>query len=570
MPWTVSDVERFNRGLSEAKKRQWVRVANSVLQRCLRDGGSQSTCEASAIRQANGVVSRNEEHVHHYKNPLRNYEIEYREHQGQNYMVVPVIMMVEGVHSGSNGPLLHLAEELGRFVDAWNGIPISIEHPSDGEFHVSANQPHIIEQTVGRIYHSFMDEGRLRAEAWIDEAALQRISPEVFQYIIEGRPLDVSVGVFTDEEFQTGDWNGEHYEGIARNHRPDHLALLPGGVGACSWADGCGIRSHEQGGENVSNANVVGDNTLVWTTENQKPKPLSLEAYAKLTLKDGFVLSINSIGHLEIAQKIQGKLDRMDTDGKLHYLVEVFDNSFIYRIGRQGSFGEGEEFYQRTYTINEDETVEFTGEPVAVTKKVEYVAMKSTEGEEDMPKDVKTNKEPCCPEKVELLIQSELTSFTEDDSELLSTMDESIIDKMLEDINKVQTNINTMKADVERLKEEAEEKKTETVEEPQMNKEQALQVLKEQPMSQQEFLALTDPETREKLEHGFSAYEREREKLITNITENTNVFSAEELAGKPMNELEKLSQAIKPKTDFSLKNLAKPDDEKLLPPGMVQ
>lgn len=54
MPWTVSDVERHNKGLNDRQRRQWVAVANSVLSKC----GGGSDCEARAIIQANGVVGR--------------------------------------------------------------------------------------------------------------------------------------------------------------------------------------------------------------------------------------------------------------------------------------------------------------------------------------------------------------------------------------------------------------------------------------------------------------------------------------------------------------------------------
>lgn len=36
------------------------------------------------------------------------------------------------------------------------------------------------------------------------------------------------------------------FKRIARNLNPDHLALLPGGTGACSWEDGCGVRANER------------------------------------------------------------------------------------------------------------------------------------------------------------------------------------------------------------------------------------------------------------------------------------------------------------------------------------
>lgn len=50
MPFTVADVDKHNKGLSDKQKKQWVEVANSVLD----DGGN----DAKAIRMANGVVKK--------------------------------------------------------------------------------------------------------------------------------------------------------------------------------------------------------------------------------------------------------------------------------------------------------------------------------------------------------------------------------------------------------------------------------------------------------------------------------------------------------------------------------
>jgi hypothetical protein len=179
-----------------------------------------------------------------------NYKVVAKTHQGKKHLIVPVIMMVEGVHHGSHGPLLHQINELGHFPEAWNGMPIVINHPEIDGQPVSANDPEIMEQqTIGRVYHTKVDGHRLRAEAWIDEEKLQQLSAELLAQFQKGELIEVSLGMFSDEEKVTGDWNGETYEAIARNHRPDHLALLPGGVGACSCADGCGIRLNKEGGE---------------------------------------------------------------------------------------------------------------------------------------------------------------------------------------------------------------------------------------------------------------------------------------------------------------------------------
>lgn len=50
MPWSVNDVEKHNKGLSESQKSMWVRVANKAL----RSGDDEGT----AIKKANGAVKK--------------------------------------------------------------------------------------------------------------------------------------------------------------------------------------------------------------------------------------------------------------------------------------------------------------------------------------------------------------------------------------------------------------------------------------------------------------------------------------------------------------------------------
>lgn len=59
MPWTIDDVEGFNKGLTDKQKEQWVSVANSAYKSCIADGGDDEECAASAIKQANGSVKNN-------------------------------------------------------------------------------------------------------------------------------------------------------------------------------------------------------------------------------------------------------------------------------------------------------------------------------------------------------------------------------------------------------------------------------------------------------------------------------------------------------------------------------
>lgn len=199
-----------------------------------------------------------------YQVKSNNYEPRTETYMGKKHLVVPVVMMVEGVHCGSAGPLFHSIEELGKYPASWNGIPVSIQHPEQDGQYISANSPEVLErQTVGQVFNTRTDGNKLKAECWVDIERIMSISPEAYAYLNSKRPLEVSIGVFTDDIEADGEWNGEHYSAIATNHRPDHLALLPGGTGACSWADGAGIRinSKQKGGESLdttqANENIV-------------------------------------------------------------------------------------------------------------------------------------------------------------------------------------------------------------------------------------------------------------------------------------------------------------------------
>jgi len=58
MPWTVKDVDKHIKSLTDKQKKVWVRVANDALARCIEAGGTDETCAPKAIRQANTVAQK--------------------------------------------------------------------------------------------------------------------------------------------------------------------------------------------------------------------------------------------------------------------------------------------------------------------------------------------------------------------------------------------------------------------------------------------------------------------------------------------------------------------------------
>jgi hypothetical protein len=173
---------------------------------------------------------------------------------GKNYLVVPMVMITEGVHAGSNGPLYYPAEELTKNCAVWDHKPIVVYHPTLNGQPISACKPHVIsQQSVGLIMNTRYipgkagQPGKLKADAYLDESRLKKVDPRVYEAVQNKSMMEVSTGLFTDNEQKVGQWKKEQYSSIARNYKADHLAILPDQKGSCSIADGGGLmRNSEQ------------------------------------------------------------------------------------------------------------------------------------------------------------------------------------------------------------------------------------------------------------------------------------------------------------------------------------
>ncbi len=526
MPWTVSDVDKFKKGLTTSQKKRWVKIANSVLTKCKANGGSEEDCAASAVRQASGVVGH-KQYLQYISNNNEDYEIREVMHQDRKYLVVPVVMMVEGVHNGSLGAIFHSIGELGRMPGSWNGIPIVVDHPKiDGEF-ISANIPEIIEQEkIGIIYNTYIDEDKIRAEAWLDEDKLRQVSPVLLSQIQEHQVIEVSVGIFTEDEDVSGEWEGEEYEIIARNHRPDHLALLPGGVGACSVSDGCGIRSNK--------LKKKGDFKLI----NEK----ELVKVLKSLKDDGYVVD-NIIDNLseglsERLDLLRRKIDSMDTSDIIHFLHEAYDDYAVYEVRMRIG---GSKLYKQSYQINNN-VVEFTGDAEEVYKKVEYISVQRKviyKRTKNLKKEIKVmgKEKECipCKEKIDALIVNEQGHYSEKDREWLENLEESQLDKIIV--------ANSPKEKI----------------------------------IEKEVNILSD-EDKAALVYGKKQLEEKRQSLVKGIQSNTekDTWSDAELNALDNETLEKIHKSVykeEAKYDFSLNTGGGKDDEKdyedrLYPPGV--
>ncbi len=169
--------------------------------------------------------------------------------QGKEYIVVPVVALVEGVIQGmaAEGPELALAEEFGRYPDSWNGRPIVMSHPTKDGKPISANSPEALEEyQIGFIFNAALVGSQLQHEAWVDIERMEALnddSKEILEILQKGEMIEVSTGYFAQIEKTPGLHGNASYDAIQRNIVPDHLAFLANGtVGACSNKDGCGAQ----------------------------------------------------------------------------------------------------------------------------------------------------------------------------------------------------------------------------------------------------------------------------------------------------------------------------------------
>lgn len=171
--------------------------------------------------------------------------------EGKTYKVVPMVMMVVGVHAGSQGPLYYPKSELSKTPEAWNHKPVVVYHPTMNGRGVSACSPDVLtSHKIGVIMNTKFDTlGRLVAEAWLDPDRIEKVDPRVGKAVDKLSTLECSTGMFMEVEATEGKFEGEEYKGVARNYRPDHLAVLPDKVGACSVADGAGFIRNEESEE---------------------------------------------------------------------------------------------------------------------------------------------------------------------------------------------------------------------------------------------------------------------------------------------------------------------------------
>jgi hypothetical protein len=176
---------------------------------------------------------------------------------GRSYLVAPMTLLVPGVLEGSQGPLYYPPEEVAHNFDAWNGMPLIKGHPAstDGK-PLSARTPAVLASSMMgyALNVGISSTNELQGEAWFDEDLTKRVDSNLHIALLQDRPIELSTGLFTtnipaalNASYSGTDRYGRPYTRpysyVARNYRPDHVAILTDQKGACSLDDGCGVNN---------------------------------------------------------------------------------------------------------------------------------------------------------------------------------------------------------------------------------------------------------------------------------------------------------------------------------------
>jgi hypothetical protein len=308
--------------------------------------------------------------------------------EGRNYLVVPCVMMTVGVHSGSMGALYYPEEELAKVPVIWNYKPVVVYHPQFNGASISACDQDVIEkQKIGILMNTRFEDGKLKSECWIEEEKTKLVDDRVLNSIELCLMMEVSTGLFTDNEQSEGEWNGEKYTAIARNYRPDHLAILPDQKGACSIQDGAGLLRNSAGQE---------------TAEGK--------------LSKHYMMVINKLSHNDVYHQLNRLINPDEKNMVGGYVFDVWDKFFI--------FEDGDKTYHQEYEV-ENKEVKLIGTKQEATKQVRYLlADGSFVGNVEKP----FRKENSFMDKLKVvneLISNAKTPWVEEDRDVLMGMSEA-------------------------------------------------------------------------------------------------------------------------------------------------
>ena len=420
--------------------------------------------------------------------------------EGREHIVAPMVMITEGVHAGSNGPLLYEPGPMEESVPAWNHKPVVVYHPEVNGKHVSACSPaQLNARKVGLILNTRFDRAkvngkmihRLPAECWLDVKRVAEVDERIMAALESSTPMEVSTGLFHKPVAKEGVWNGKGYTAAATAFAPDHLALLPDKAGACGLADGAGLLLNEKAEDTIRQVGLM---------------PFVRKAMQEVW--DTYTLNQKSFGN--ITEELMALLREQFAGDP--WAVAVYKDFVVYELSGH--------YWKLPYKIESDVVmVPADAKPEQVVRVTEY---RTLEGQ--FVGNTSTVKE------VEIMKRTELVTgliangqWTEGDRAMLEGMTDA-------QFTKITTPVVAPVANAAPV----------VVPAPVV-----APVVNAAPQTPEQVMAALPPQMRAVIANGMQALERETVSLIGHITANAaGVYTEPELRAMELPALQKLAQAL--------------------------
>ena len=274
------------------------------------------------------------------------------------HLVIPAIAIREGVLNN----IFYPSDELAEFVEAWNGVPVPVNHPMKGDSPVTANST-VVEATtnIGRFYNVSFKDNAVKGEIWINIAKAEKLGfIDIVNSLEAGEQMEVSTGLLAFTREEEGTFNGKQYANVIDTIRPDHLALLPDELGACSIEDGCGAMRVNCKGDKCTCGTKKKDNGKGFL--NKLRKWFGVNAGASFNEKDDAVRNA--------LREAYGK-------DSYPYIVNLYDGYVI--------FEQGPSLYRQSYTLDSNTKATLQGEKLPVKVKVDYVPVTNNKDKDMKP-----------------------------------------------------------------------------------------------------------------------------------------------------------------------------------------
>lgn len=277
---------------------------------------------------------------------------------GRDHLVVNAVMMTEGVHEGSAGPGFYSEAELARSDFSWNHQPIVVYHPDEDGEPVSARTEAVLNtRKIGLVLNTKTKSKKQRFEAWLDYKLTKKVDKRILEAVENGRKVEVSTGIGVKKVKAKGTWGDEKYIWKASGITPDHLAVLPDQVGACSIKDGAGLLQ----------LNAAGKKLPAGTKK-------SLSRAVKNALKRvGAELVSNEMSFSQQTSAVSEALAAAYGDpGKSWrgYIIDLYPSYVVFCSDY--SYSSDSCYYKVSYTVGKDGDVKLSGDKVEVERTVKY------------------------------------------------------------------------------------------------------------------------------------------------------------------------------------------------------